>query len=151
MTKPGDVFEISTASGQAYLQFMQKNKLMGPAMRVLPGTYVDGNPDIGSLVRTAAGYWIFFPLAAALKAKILRPVGAFEIPSHAEKLPIFRSGVVDPATGRVENWWLWDGENSRMVGAITEEQRKLPIKSIWNDTLLVERIEQGWSPENDRR
>ncbi|MBO9123004.1 MULTISPECIES: hypothetical protein [unclassified Rhizobium] len=147
MPQPGDVFEINTARGEAYVQFMQKNKLMGSAIRVLPGTYVGGNSDIESLVRTDAGYWIFFPLSAALKAKVVRRVGAFEIPSHSKKLPLFRSGVVDPATGRIENWWLWDGENSRMVGAITDEQRRLPIKSIWNDTLLVERIEQGWSPE----
>ena len=94
---------------------------------------------------------VFFPLAAALKSKIVRKVGLFDIPPHARQLPLFRSGVIDPQTGWIENWWLWDGENTRMVGSISQEQRKLPIKSIWNDTLLIERIEQGWSPEKDGR
>lgn len=151
MVKPGDVFGISTAKGEAYLQFIIKNKLMGSAMRVLPGTYPEGEPDIVSLVKMETNFWIFFPLAAAIKSKIVRKVGLFDIPPHARQLPLFRSGVVDPQTGRIENWWLWDGENSRMVGSISQEQRKLPIKSIWNDTLLIERIEQGWSPEKDGR
>ncbi len=25
------------------------------------------------------------------------------------------------------------------------------MRSVWNDTLLIERIEQGWTPETDRR
>jgi YD repeat-containing protein len=42
------------------------------------------------------------------------------------------------------------GEKEWKVGDITAEQRKLPLRGIWNDTLLVERIEAGWSPSNDR-
>ncbi|WP_233212723.1 hypothetical protein [Collimonas sp. PA-H2] len=59
------------------------------------------------------------------------------IPEHSRNTPVFRAGVVDPATNKVETWWFWDGDKEWKVGAITEEQRKLPIRGSWNDTLLV--------------
>jgi hypothetical protein len=62
---------------------------------------------------------------------------------------VFRAGVVDPAVGKVVDWWLWDGEKEWRVGSISDEQRKLPIRGCWNDTMLIKRIEEGWLPEND--
>ncbi len=47
-------------------------------------------------------------------------------------------------------WWLWDGEKSWKVGEISPAQRKLPIKEVMNDTMLIELIEDGWTPETDQ-
>lgn len=46
-------------------------------------------------------------------------------------------------------WWLWDGVNEWPIGKLTKEQKHLPFNEVWNDTLLVERIESGWTPETD--
>ncbi len=81
--------------------------------------------------------------------KIFVIIGNFPIPEFAKKFPLFRTGVIDPATGKVKVWWLWDGEKEWRVNDITLEQRKLPLRGIWNNTLLIERIEQGWLPSND--
>ena len=62
---------------------------------------------------------------------------------------LVRGGVIDPSTRKVKVWWLWDGEKEWRVGEITAEQRGLPIRGVWNDTLLIERIESGWTPETD--
>lgn len=94
---------------------------------------------------------LLFPVAAALKQGIVRKVVHCSIPEHACEPPLFRAGVVDPSTGKVETWWLWDGEKEWRVGAITEDQRRLPIRGSWNDTLRVKRIEEGWLPEKDPR
>ena len=48
-------------------------------------------------------------------------------------------------------WWLWDGEKEWQIGSITNEQRKLPIRQIWNDTMLIARLEQEWRPETDKQ
>ena len=151
MIRPGDVFSIATAKGEAYFQYVLKNDTMGQAIRVLPGLHPEVQPDMKSLVCQETNFWVFFPVTAALRQRIIKRAGNYELPAHAQQMPFFRSGVVDPQTRRVQNWWLWDGEKSWMVGAITEEQRKLPIKAIWNDTLLIERIESGWLPEHDVR
>ena len=149
--KAGDIFSIKTGKGDAFFQFVRTVAPMGPLIRILPGTYPDEQPDLDALVARDTNFWIFFPVSAASKKGIVQKVAHCAIPEHARKMPVFRAGVVDPATSKVETWWLWDGEKEWKVGAITEEQRRLPIRGAWNDTLLVSRIEEGWLPEKDRR
>jgi hypothetical protein len=151
MVKAGDVFAIKTANGNAYFQFVKKVAPMGSLIRVLPGIYPDRSPEWSELVAHETNFWIFFPVAAALKQGIVQKVAHCMIPDFARKTPIFRAGVVDPSTGKVETWWLWDGEREWKVGSITEEQRRLPIRGSLNDTMLVKRIEEGWLPEKDPR
>ncbi|WP_168232032.1 hypothetical protein [Pseudomonas veronii] len=150
MIKIGDVFAIATNSGKAYFQFVKKIPPMGSLIRVLPGTYND-EPDLDVLVEEKTNFWIFFPVSAALKQGIIQKAKGCTIPAHSKEIPTFRAGVVDPSTGRVDSWWFWNGDKEWKVGEITEEQRKFPIRGAWNDTLLVQRIEEGWLPEKDRR
>ena len=66
-------------------------------------------------------------------------------PSENKAFPVFRDGIADPRTEKVAVWWFWDGEKEWRVGKITPEQRKMPIRSLWNCKMLVERIEEGWT------
>ena len=152
MMKIGDVFSIQTAKGKAYFQYTAKNQLMGPLIRVLPGTYSTdfSREKLIILVEEHTNFWVFFHISSALKLGIVQKIGNFSIPQHSRQFPLFRSGPPDKS-GHVPNWWLWDGEKSWMIGNLTEEQRKLPIRSAWNDTMLVKRIEQDWLPEKDTR
>ncbi|BET12083.1 hypothetical protein [Pandoraea sputorum] len=151
MMKIGDVFEIKTKKGNAYFQFSGRIPPMGALIRVLPGTFQHLPLDMDELVASRTNFWIFFPVSAAEKRGIVRKIKNYKIPEHSVRSPIFRTGIVDPSTKKVESWWLWDGETEWEVGALTDELRKLPIRGAWNDTLLVERIEEGWLPENDKR
>ena len=150
MIKNGDVFAIETNNGKAYFQFVKKIPPMGSLIRVLPGTYNE-EPDLNVLVEEKTNFWIFFPVSAAQKKGVIQKAKGCTIPAHSKDTPTFRAGVVDPSTGRVDIWWFWNGEKEWKVGGITEEQRMLPIRGSWNDTLLVQRIEEGWLPEKDKR
>ncbi|WP_218585494.1 MULTISPECIES: hypothetical protein [Pseudomonas] len=150
MINVGDVFAVATKNGKAYFQFVKKISPMGSLIRVLPGTYHE-KPDLDVLVEEKTNFWVFFPVSAALKKGIIQKAKVCIIPAHSQETPTFRAGVVDSSTGRVETWWFWNEEEEWEVGKITEEQRKFPIRGSWNDTLLVQRIEEGWSPEKDRR
>lgn len=151
MIKTGDVFSIKTGKGLAYFQYVKKVAPMGTLIRVLPGTYAAEQPDLPALVSQVTNFWVFFPVAAALKQGIVQNVTNNPVPEHSQRTPTFRTGVVDPSTGKVGTWWLWDGEREWKAGSLSGEQRKLPIRGAWNDVLLVERIEAGWLPENDAR
>ncbi|AJC21059.1 hypothetical protein [Pandoraea pulmonicola] len=124
---------------------------MGMLIRVLPGTFQELPDNLDELVKIRTNFWIFFPVSMAEKRGIIRKVKNCMIPEHSVTPPNFRTGIVDPATKKVASWWLWDGNREWEVGALTDEIRKLPIRGAWNDTLLVERIEEGWLPENDKR
>ena len=145
----GDVVEIRTAGGLAYAQYTHKHKQYGALLRVF-GSFYDMRPsNCASLVRQRPVFSCFFPLGAAVSRKIVSVIGNVAVPEEAQSFPIFRAGVVDPHSNKVESWWLWDGEQEWRVGDLTSEQRKLPIRGVWNDTLLIERIESHWTPETD--
>jgi len=77
-------------------------------------------------------------------------VGNISVPANLLEFPVFRAGIADSTTGNARDWWLWDGENEWKVGKTTDQQRKDPIRGVWNDTMLRERIESRWTPETDR-
>lgn len=124
---------------------------MGPLIRVFPDVHSLPPQDLNVLVQQETDFWIFFPVTESLKRGIISKVAHCSIPAHAQGMPLFRNGNIDPVTGKVDIWWLWDGEKSWKVGAITDEQRRLPILGAWNDVMLMKRIEEGWLPERDPR
>ena len=145
----GDVFELETPKGLAYLQYAYYDPQMGELIRVAPGTYGTRPANLATVIAGCEIFYTFFPLATALKQKIIRRISNYEIPVHVARPPVLRSpGRVNMTSKRIENWWLWDGVRSWPVNELTEEQKKLSVKAIWNDTLLVDRIVNGWRPSD---
>lgn len=147
--KIGDIVEIKTAKGLVYAQFAQKHKQYGALLRVFGDFYNVRPNSFAGLVTNKPTFICFFPLNAALDRGIVSIVGNVALPPEAQSFPVFRAGVIDPSTRKVGVWWLWDGEKEWRVGELNAEQRKFPIRGVWNDTLLIERIESGWTSETD--
>jgi len=145
----GDVIEIRTTKGLAYAQYTHKHKQYGALLRVFNQIHPSKPSDLKELIAQHASFSCFFPLDAAVDRGIVSVVGNTAVPPEAQAFPIFRAGVVDPSNHKVAVWWLWDGAKEWKVGELTYEQKKLSIRGVWNDTLLVERIESGWTPETD--
>jgi regulator of RNase E activity RraB len=53
-------------------------------------------------------------------------------------------------SGRVLDWWLYDGNREWRIGQLSPGQERLSIAAIWNDTLLIDRIMSGWAPATAR-
>jgi hypothetical protein len=147
--KIGDIVEIATKRGFAYAQFTHKHKMYGALLRLLPGFYDHRPADLARLASSGTKFVTFFPLGAAVNRGIVEVVGNMAVPDEAKPFPLFRAGTPDRDTKKVNTWWLWDGEKAWRVGELTPEQMKLPIRGIWNDTALVERLESDWLPENN--
>ncbi|NBB48893.1 hypothetical protein GVN24_11475 [Rhizobium sp. CRIBSB] len=147
--KIGDVIEIKTSCGLFYAQFAHKHPRYGALLRVFGNSYALRPFGFDDVVKSDPAFMCFFPLGAAVNRGIVPIVGHVVLPPEACPFPVFRSGVVDPSTGKVAVWWLWDGEKEWRVEELTAEQRKFSLRGIWNDTLLIERLETGWRPEND--
>jgi hypothetical protein len=151
MSKPkiGDVIEIPTSQGLAYAQYTHQHPQMGGLIRVFDRVFRDRPRSFDNLVRGPVRFCTFFPVTAAVKRGIFEIVSQQEVATQNKPFPLFRGGNPDPNTKRVAVWWFWDGEKEWKVGEITPEQRKMPLREIWNDTMLVKRIEAGWTPQND--
>jgi len=149
--KIGSIVEIATQKGLAYAQYTHKHNQYGALLRVYSGFH-ETRPNhiaLSSILESAPIFLCFFPLSAAVNRGIVSIVDNTSLPLKSLEFPIFRAGVVDPSTGKVATWWLWDGEKEWRVGELTNDQRKLPIRGVWNDTLLIERIESEWTPDTD--
>lgn len=146
--RTGDIVEIPTPEGVAYAQVTHVHPEYGPLLRVFPGTFEHRPPDFAAELEGAEPQFsVFFPLQAAVNRHIVSLVANLPVPGGLQAFPTFRAGVVNPASGRVETWWLWDGETEWRVNSLTPEQRRFPVRGIGNDTLLVERILSGWTAE----
>ena len=146
--KIGDVVEIVTSRGMAYSQVSHIKKRWGSLLRVLPGFFHERPMDFSEIVQRKEDFVTFFPLQAAVSRSVVEIVGNEEVPPRARVFPLFRNpGSID-REGRIHDWWLWDGEREWQVGKLKRSQLKLPILGVMNDTLLIERIEEGWKPEN---
>lgn len=147
----GDVFEIPTSEGFACFQYINSAEQYGSLIRVFSGVHVRSAVDAADTNRSDVQFLCFFPVKAAVAMGVVSRIGNAEIPPEYRDFPVFRAGVVNPVSGKVDHWWFWDGTREWPVGDLTESQRRMPIRGVWNDTLLVERIESGWRAELDSR
>jgi hypothetical protein len=148
----GDVIEIETASGLAYAQYTHEHReppRMDSLIRVLPGLF-DRQPDLAVLVEQEERFSVFFRLHAALCRRIFRIAANEPVPPSKRPFPIFRSRARDEIPAGP--WYYWDGKREwhESRWRRTPKWRRAALNEIWNDTLLVERIAAGWSPEDGR-
>jgi len=148
--KIGDIVEIETKKGLAYIQYVYHHDeppRYGRLIRVLPGFFDKTPASFSELVKQKERFVTFCPIVQAVNKGYMHIVGNEPVSEEFNKLPLFRArGGID-TDGKVVSWWLWDGEKEWKIGNLTPEQRKLPIREVINDTLLIERIESGWKPE----
>jgi len=146
----GDVIEIATPKGLAYAQFTHKHDQFGPLIRVLPGIHAARPGNLADIVNGPSAFMIFYPVGAAAKRQLVNVVENVPVPEHSRGFPLFRCGTPDVITKKVKAWWFWDGNESWPVGALTPEQKKMPIRILVNHDALVNMITSQWTPETDR-
>jgi len=148
--KIGDIIEIPTTKGFAYAQYTHKHKMYGALIRILEGLFDKRPEDFTHLVKKKHRYATFIALQSSVNQGFFTIVGNEPVPEEANKFPLFRAaGAIPREGGKVLNWWLWDGEKEWFIDQLKPEQRSLPIASVWTATLLIQRIESGWTPETD--
>ena len=149
--KVGDVVEIPTSKGLAYAQCTHSIKQWGHLLRVLAGFHERRPQNFTPVVEADESFRTFFPLQAAVSKGIFQVVANVAVPEDAIEFPLFRAAGHVDREGVVHNWFLWDGEKEWRVDGLTEEQFRLPLRQVVNDTLLIERLEEGWTPYTDKR
>lgn len=143
----GDIFEIDTPVGKAYLHFIYQHPTNCELVRVLPGLYLETPDNIEAIAAMQERYLVLFPLNAAYKRKIVRKVGyaspeAYSMPKYMREIHIVR--------GEFLGWLIVDTDTlvRRLVKVLSPEEKQLSSFGIWNDTLLCKRLVEDWSLEN---
>ena len=148
----GDVVRISLSDGAAFAQYTHKHEEFGALVRVLGRAQTESNTveDPVEIASRPTQFATFFPLGAACHRGIAQILGSAPIPREFQEFPRFRQALrLDPRSTGPCNWMIWDGREEWVVARLNEEQRRYPIRSIVNDTLLVERALSGWTSDLD--
>lgn len=147
----GDLLEIRTPQGLAYLQYTAKHPRLGDTIRVLPGLFSE-RPALEKLaaLATQAGYFTFYPVGAAVRQRLLEVVATCSIPPTLASPPrLLRAGGMTPE-GKIVSWRIADDTQEILVRReLTAEERRIPRAAIWNHEFLVQRLAEQWRPEHD--
>jgi hypothetical protein len=150
--KFGDIIEIRTPKGLVYAQYTHKHDKpprYGALIRILPGFFDERQKYFEELVNKQELFSSFVPLGVLVKRGIFEIVANEDIPERCKPFPLFKAGNRSTKTGKITDWWLWDGEKEWRVGALTPDQYDLPMQSVLNDTMLIHRIVSGWRPRDE--
>jgi len=104
----------------------------------------DDEPGRDAVEQITSWRWpVLLPLAAAIRRRIVTPIGMVDVPLALRPFPTMRSG------NRSAGWNAFtevDGVRHRL-GATSDSS--LPIYKVVNDTRLKEMVVSGWRPEDE--
>lgn len=103
---------------------------------------------MAAIVENDELYLIHFSLKAAYKEGIVTFIGSYNLPSNFTLPKKMRAKHI--MRGEFICWHIVDYETwkNQSVKKLTEEQKRLSPWGTWNDTLLIERLADGWTLEN---
>ena len=145
--KLGDIFEIATTKGKAYLHYIYNDKTVGDLVRVLPGLYAERPMAIEKLANEKERFVVFFPVSTAYKKKMVHYVGTsddavFTKPRFMRTQHSIRGEFLGWHIINTETW------HRELVKNLSTDQKQLSPWGIWNTNLLAEDLSKGWSLEN---
>jgi hypothetical protein len=151
----GDIAEIKTAAGLAYVQYTHDNVDMGQLVRVLPGLFDARPPDFRELARQKELYFVFYTLNHALSNRQAEVVSHQPVPEWANPYPLMRHGGFSKNRD-TQTWKVLDASTSLTVDALsrmrklhdlTAEQKRLSIYLLRPHPVMLRDLARGWTPE----
>lgn len=148
--RPGDVLEVSTPRGLAYVHYTYFTyKPYREAIRVLPGFFGTRPADFTALVNSPEAFFSFYPARAAVSQGLVEIAAHHPVPPEKAFPAVYRRAGARSREGRVLAWLICEGTNETLVRELSDEQRYLPIFSIWMHDSLVSALVKQWRPEQD--
>jgi hypothetical protein len=142
----GDIFRIKTNKGYAFLQYFETSETI-EYVRVLAPIKEDdiiSQEEINQKERWIIG----FPLKAAARKKIIERIDNFKIPKNFSPPQFART--IHNIRGEHLGWFIVDRYSwqRNLKPKLDEADLGLSPWGIWNDTLLIEKLEENWSLSN---
>ncbi|MFA6131200.1 MAG: hypothetical protein WC730_02990 [Patescibacteria group bacterium] len=137
----GDVFEVQTMHGLAYIQYIHVDEELGQLIKVFQGVYPKSldEDELKKLAIQPERFYIYYPLSAALRAGLVEKKVYSEIETNNPPF-VLRNGL--ERDGKVRNWYIYEpGVKPYLVEQLTDEQKTYSEKAIVNHTALQEYID----------
>ncbi|HXE35194.1 MAG TPA: ribonuclease E inhibitor RraB [Verrucomicrobiae bacterium] len=152
----GDICEIETPAGLAYVQYTHEDEGMGQLVRVLPGLFNKRPLQFGDLAKERELYFTFYTLEGALRKKQATVVSNQPVPDWAKPLPLMRHPGLEDMSGKPQYWMIFPAGNPLTLEflkrtpkfkQLSPEQEKLSINALRPHPYMVRRLAEGWTPE----
>jgi hypothetical protein len=154
--KIGDICEIKTPAGLAYVQYTHEGRDMGQLVRVLPGLFSTRPTDFAELSQRKELYFAFYTLNYALRDHQAEVVSHQPVPEWAQPYPLMRwCGARDPS-GKAIAWKIFSAsspltveehQRTPLIHNLSPEQHRLSIHQLWPHLVMVKELARGWTPE----
>lgn len=137
---PGDIIEVETPNGLAYLQLTHTHSSYPPVVKFLQGPY-QHRPDNVTVLAADPAPVAMVPLTGILNKLGLKHtrVGTAEIPHGERKFPVFRMPIRDK-NGEIIYWWFWDGQGLTYSTDLLARQEKLPLREVMSSEGLLAQL-----------
>jgi len=148
MTNIGDLFQIGITDQEVFLHYVYDDERIGQLIRVFTDPTSARKLELEDLAYVKEKFMIFFPLKAAVRRKIVKKVGCLSLPPNFRKPKFMRTKHT--IRGEFRGWHIvnTDTWQAQLVANLSEDQKKLSPWGVWNDTLLIQRLEDGWNLED---
>ncbi|GAA5497653.1 hypothetical protein Rhal01_03853 [Rubritalea halochordaticola] len=143
--KVGDVIEVP-ANGGYYYGVVSHRHDYGDVLRIINKCHALPLKDIPAFEAASDMITLQCIFKGELTNGSLKKVGKIALPEKLRDFPLFRSGTPNHKTGKVEVWWLWDGENDIRIGELSEEQKQLPRAGALDNEAMVIHLERRTHP-----
>lgn len=154
----GDIGEISTAVGLAYVQYTHDGNDMAELVRVLPGFHQTRPSDFVELAKQKELYFVFYTLRYAVRAGQTKIVSNQPVPDWAKAVPPMRHAAGRAPDGRTLSWRIIPAlaeftvpflQRTPVVSELTREELKLSVHQLWPHPVMVRELARGWTPERN--
>jgi len=145
---PGDVAEIRTKHGVALFHYVGYNPSIGHAIYVYPVWYKSrGDALQASLPK---GYMTYYPAQSATLQRLARIVATAPLRKGISLSTRWRRCGYTTPRGEVLAWIIIEPDGrEKLKRRLTAKDRQLPIESVWSHYYLIDRITEGWRPEQE--
>lgn len=136
----GDVFQLNTNKGRVMLQYVYFGSV--EFIKVYRTFYFDLPNELETFMKESEYFILQFPIKAAHKMKIIEKVGnakfKFMLPEFMKHRSFNKDGI--------KGWTIVNTKTYRLrfTEFLTEEEKYLSPFGVWNDTLLISRLENDW-------
>jgi hypothetical protein len=141
---PGDIVEIRTPDGLAYVQLTHRHTSYPEVVRALPGLHRTRPDDPAALAAEPARFTAMIPLRTALARLHLEAevVAHMDIPEAERAFPTFRMPIRDKQ-GNVAYWWFWNGDGLSYDTELGEARERLPIREVMSAERFIARLTEA--------
>lgn len=141
LLSPGDMVEIETGQGLAYVQVTHRHPSYPEVVRALAGHRKQQPADLEQIASGATAFTALCPMTEILKRNVLnaRHVGKARLPDDARDFPTFRTPIRN-RNGEVVYWWFWDGQSLRYDATPGPETFNFPLREVIGARELLQRL-----------